>query len=160
MRGVGLRLLLIDDLHNIRGSGMASMLVELREIGSAAGVSLGCFATREIAYVLRQDEQLANRFELKTLPRWQVEDPDYARLLLTLERRLPLRCASDLTDPPLAEHILVRSDGLIGAVTRLLRQAAVEAVRMGYERIDRAMLDRVSVTTPAAIEVLATSERF
>ncbi len=160
MRGVGLRLLLVDDLHNIRGSGMASMLVELREIGSAAGVSLGCFATREIAYVLRQDEQLANRFELKTLPRWQVEDPDYARLLLTLEHRLPLRCASNLTDPALAEHIFARSDGLIGAVTRLLRQAAVEAVRMGHERIDRAILDRVSVTTPAAIEVLATSERF
>lgn len=50
--------------------------------------------------------------------------------------------------------------GLIGAVTRLLRQAAVEAVRTGHERIDRTMLDRVSVTTPAAIEVLATSERF
>lgn len=36
MRGVGLRLLLIDDLHNIRGSGVAPMLVELREIGSVA----------------------------------------------------------------------------------------------------------------------------
>ena len=67
MRRVGLRLLLIDDLHNIRGSGVGPVLVELREIGSVAGVSLGCFATREIAYALRQDEQLANRFELMTL---------------------------------------------------------------------------------------------
>ena len=44
-----LRLLLIDDLRNIRGSGVGPLLVELREIGSVAGVSLGCFATREIA---------------------------------------------------------------------------------------------------------------
>jgi hypothetical protein len=50
MLAVGLRLLLIDDLHDIRGSGVTSMLVELREIGSIVGVSLGCFATREIAY--------------------------------------------------------------------------------------------------------------
>jgi hypothetical protein len=161
MQSVGLRLLLIDDLHDIRGgSGLASMLVQLREIGSVAGVSLGCFATREIAYVLRQDDQLANRFELMTLPRWQIEDPDYWRLLHTFGQRLSLRFASNLTDPDLAADILARSDGLIGAITRLLRQAAVEAVRTGHERIDRGMLDRVRTASPAMIETLATSERF
>lgn len=160
MRRVGLRLLLIDDLHNIRGSGVGPVLVELREIGSVAGVSLGCFATREIAYALRQDEQLANRFELMTLPRWQIDDPDYWRLLQTFGRRLPLRLPSNLTDPTLAADILVRCDGLIGGVTRLLRQAAVQAVRLGHERIDRTMFDRVRSTTPAAIEALSTSERF
>jgi type II secretory pathway predicted ATPase ExeA len=161
MQTVRLRLLLIDDLHDIKGgSQLAPMLVQLREIGSVAGVSLGCFATREIAYTLRQDDQLANRFELMTLPRWQVEDPDYWRLLHTFGRRLPLARASNLTDPDLAAHILVRADGLIGAITRLLRQAAVEAVRTGHERIDRAMLDRVKTTSVAAIDTLTTSERF
>ena len=76
MQAVHLRLLLIDDLHDISGSRVSAMLVQLREIGSVAGVSLGCFATREIAHVLRQDDQLANRFELMTLPRWRIEDPD------------------------------------------------------------------------------------
>ena len=118
MQAVRLRLLLIDDLHDIRGgSRLAPMLVQLREIGSVAGVSLGCFATREIAYALRQDDQLANRFELMTLPRWQIEDGDYWRLLHTFGRRLPLARASNLTDPDLAAHILARADGLIGAIT-------------------------------------------
>ena len=161
MRAVGLRLLLIDDLHDIRGgSGLASMLVQLREIGSLVGVSLGCFATREIAYALRQDDQLANRFEVMTLPRWQIEDPDYWRLLHTFGRRLPLRRASNLTDPDTATDILARAHGLIGSITRLMRQAAVEAVRTGHERIDRAMLDRVRTASPAVIENLATSEQF
>jgi hypothetical protein len=160
MLAVGLRLLLIDDLHDIRGSGVTSMLVESREIGSVVGVSLGCFATREITYVPRQDEQFANRLELMTLPRWRIEDEDYWRLLHTFARRLPLRAPSNLIDPDLAAHILARADGLIGAVTRLSRQAAVEAVRTGHERIDRAMLDRVSTTTPATIQALASSERF
>src|SRR5208337_861314 len=101
MSRVGLRLLLIDDLHDIRGgSGLASMLVQLREIGSVVGVSLGCFATRDIAYALRQDDQLANRFEVMTLPRWQIEDPDYWRLLHTFGRRLPLRRSA----PPAASR--------------------------------------------------------
>ena len=160
MRSVGLRLLLIDDLHNIRGAGVGPLLVELREIGSVAGVSLGGFATKDIAYALRQDEQLANRFDLMTLPRWQIDEPDYWRLLATLERRLPLRAPSNLTDPELASHILLRSEGLIGAMTRLLRRAAVQAVRTGQERIDRAMLDRVASTTPARIEALAASEQL
>ena len=160
MARVGLRLLLIDDLHNIRGSGVGPILVELREIGAIAGVALGCFATKEITYALRQDDQLANRFELMTLPRWQIEDPDYWRLLHTFARRLPVRSPSDLTDPDLAAHIVARCDGLIGAVTRLLRQAAVQAIRTGHEQIDRAMLDRVKTTAPTAIEALATSEQF
>ena len=71
---------------------------------------------------------------------------------------MPLRAPSILTDPNLASHIITRSDGLIGAMTRLLRQAAVQAVRTGHERIDRTMLDRVTTTTPATIEALATSE--
>lgn len=160
MRRVGLRLLLIDDLHNIRGSGIAPILVELREIGSAAGVSLGCFATREIAYILRQDEQLANRFDLMTLPRWEIEDPDYWRLLYTVGRRLPLRRPSQFNDPELAAHILMRSEGLIGAATHLLRQAAVQAVRTGHERIDRVTLDQVRTSTPASLEALTASGRF
>lgn len=155
IRDVGLRLLLIDDLHNIRGSGVANMLVELRNLGSATGVSLGCFATKEIAYVLRQDEQMANRFDLMTLPRWRFEDPEYARLLATFEQRLPLHRKSDLTDPALAEQIMILADGLIGAIAALLRQAAVEAIRTGHERIDPSMLSRVSAPSSARIEAVA-----
>jgi hypothetical protein len=95
-----------------------------------------------------------------TLPRWRIDDRDYLRLLHTLGRRLPLRAASNLTDPELAEHIMLRSDGLIGAMTRLLRQAAVQAVRTAHEKIDRAMLDRVSTTTPARIEALAAADQL
>ena len=81
MRDVGLRLLLIDDLHNIRGVALAACWSNCGRSDRSLGVSIGGFATKEIAYVFRQDEQLANRFELMTLPRWQIEDPDYWRLL-------------------------------------------------------------------------------
>ena len=121
MHDAGLRLLLIDDLHNIRGSGVGSMLVELRNMGSITGVSLGCFATKEIAYALRQDEQMANRFELLTLPRWQFDDLEYAKLLATFEQQIPLWQSSGLTGSELAQHILVVAGGLIHAVTRELR---------------------------------------
>jgi hypothetical protein len=123
-------------------------------MGSVTGVSLGGFATKEIAYVLRQDEQMANRFELLTLPRWKFEDLEYAKLLATFERQLPLWQASGLTDPDLAQHILVMAVGLIGGVVAPLRQAAVEAIRTGHQRIDRSMLARVNGASPERIEAV------
>ncbi len=155
MQDVGLRLLLIDDLHNISGSGTGPILVELRSIGSVTGVSLGCFATKDIAQIFRRDEQLANRFELLTLPRWQLEDPDYPKLLAAFAQLLPLRRPSRLTDPDLAQFILTEAGGLIGGVANLLRQAAVEAIRTSHECIDRSMLARASCTLPERIEALA-----
>lgn len=155
MQDVGLRLLLIDDLHNINGSGTGPMLVDLRNIGSVTGVSLGCFATKDIAQIFRRDEQLANRFELLILPRWQMDDLDYAKLLATFAQQLPLRRPSHLTEPGLAQFILVTGGGLIGGIANLLRQAAVEAIRTGHKCIDRAMLDRTESTLPAQIEAVA-----
>lgn len=159
MLDVGLRLLLIDDLHNVKGTGVGPMLVELREIGSSTGVSLGCFATREIAYVLRQDEQLANRLEPYVLPRWAASDPDYPRLLATFEHYLPLWEPSGLAAPEMAGRILAHADGLIGGVAALLRRAAAEAVRTGRERIDAAMLEQAGVVSPAALEEVTLAAR-
>jgi hypothetical protein len=69
-------LLLIDDLHDIRGGSLlAPILVQLREIGSVASVSLGCFATREIVYVLRQDDQLTTSLDRRNA-RWAM--PGYS----------------------------------------------------------------------------------
>ncbi len=155
MQDVGLRLLLIDDLHNISGSGIGPMLVDLRNLGSVTGVSLGCFATKEIAAIFRRDEQLANRFELLTLPRWQLDDMDYAKLLATFAQQLPLRRPSQLTDPGMAQTILAAAGGLIGGIASLLRQAAVEAIRTGHECIDRTMLARAHSSLPERIAAIA-----
>ncbi len=119
--------LVLPEQHYSEAVG--SLLVELRNPGSVTGVSLGGFATKEIAYVLRQDEQLANRFELLTLPRWQFADVESGRLLATFERHMPLRQRSGLMDPALAREILLAADGLIGGVAGILRQAAVAAIR-------------------------------
>lgn len=159
MRAVRLRLMLIDDLHFIRGSGVGPILTELCLIGSATGASLGCFATREIAHVLRQDEQLANRLlPPMFLPRWQFEDVEYARLLATFERQLPLWEPSNLVEPGLARRILTMSGGTIGGIAGVLRQAAAEAVAVGYERIDHTVLERVGPAKPDDVDDIERSD--
>ena len=90
-----------------------------------------------------------------TLPRWQLADLDYGRLLATLEQRLPLRRPSRLTDAAMAEHLLIAADGLIGGITGLLRQAAITAIRSGRERIERSMLPSGVGLSSRRIEAMA-----
>ena len=78
---------------------MTALSGPLREIGSVAGVSLGGFATKDIAYALRQDEQLANRFDLMTLPRWRIDDPDYIPYLERIVAEHDVCAVVPLTDP-------------------------------------------------------------
>ena len=162
MHDAGLRLLLIDDLHNIRGSGVGSMLVELRNMGSITGVSLGCFATKEIAYALRQDEQMANRFELLTLPRWQFDDLEYAKLLATFEQQIPLWQSSGLTGSELAQHIQLGTAQRAGVAEQQQRPVALSG-RRGIAGRDQAahLLGRQRGGLPwrAAIPALDAAQR-
>ena len=50
---------------------------------------------------IQHDEQLANRFEPVALQRWSMGE-EYLRLLLSFERMLPLRKASNLIEDDLA----------------------------------------------------------
>ena len=117
----------------------------------------------DLIKALQNTLQGGGRPHMMTLPRWRIEDEDYWRLLHTFGRRLPLRVPSNLTGPdPAAQMILARADGLIGAVMTTIVAAGRgrSGPERGHERIDRTMLDRVSTTTPATIEALASSEQF
>ncbi|MBX7224086.1 MAG: hypothetical protein K1Y36_29490, partial [Blastocatellia bacterium] len=56
------------------------------------------------------------------------------------ERSLPLKQPSHLTELPLAARILDQSNGTIGGIANLLRQAAIQAIAAGSEKITLAGL--------------------
>jgi len=146
LRDIGLRLLVIDDLHNaLHGprSAVGRFTTRLRLIGDELGISLVCAGTREAAYALRTEDQLFNRFPVFALPRWQLDDPDYLLLLNSFSRVLPLRKPSHLADPLLATRILALAEHLIGEIAEILRCCATRAIRDGRELIDMAVLESI-----------------
>jgi hypothetical protein len=85
--------------------------------------------------VVADNPELLSRFQfVASLPRWS-DGPDYRNLLTAFARRLPLQRESDLTAPAMAAEILTYTDGTIGAVSKLLKAAAVTAITCGSERI-------------------------
>jgi hypothetical protein len=151
MQKVGLRLLVIDELHNVlsgKTGQQREVLNVLRYIGNELRLPIACLGTREAYLAIRSDDQLENRFEPFPLPRWD-NDADLGRLLASFEAILPLREPSDLSSPALRALILRRSEGTIGEISMLLNAAARLALSMGRERIDTTIIAEVSYHPPS-----------
>ena len=82
------------------------------------------------------------------LPRWELDEL-FLRLLMSFERMLPLKEASNLHEMTLATRLMSLSEGYIGELSQLLSAAAVHAIQSGREKIDGKVLDEIRWTSPS-----------
>jgi hypothetical protein len=153
LKGVGLRMLIIDEVHNVLTGPVTKQrqfLNVLKYLGNDLQIPLVGLGTKEALRAVQADPQLANRFEPAALPCWQLNQ-EFQMLLASFEQVLPLRKASRLADEQMARKLLVLSEGSLGELSLLLTSAAVYAVQSGAERIDEKVL--------AAIDWIPPSER-
>jgi len=151
MRATQVRLLIVDEVHNVlsgtRGQ-QRRMLNLFRWIGNELQIPLVAVGTAEALRAFQTDEQLANRFEPFPLPPWRYGD-EYRRLLSTLEAILPLRHPSHLGEPLIARKILALSEGILGEILTIVTRAAVRAVATGVEAITTEVLEETVFTPPS-----------
>jgi hypothetical protein len=151
MRATKVRLLVIDELHNLlSGTAMQQrrLLNVLRWLGNELQIPLVGVGTAEALRAIRSDEQLVNRFEPWPLPLW-TDDEEYRRLLSTLEAVLPLRKPSHLTDPAMAARILSAAEGVLGEIIAIVIRAAVKAIETGTEAISPRMIEGAGFIRPS-----------
>lgn len=151
MRATNVRLLVIDELHNLlSGTAMQQrrLLNVLRWLGNELQIPLVGVGTTEALRAIRSDEQLVNRFEPFPLPVW-TDDDEYRRLLSTLEAVLPLRRPSNLTDPAMTARILSAAEGVLGEIIAIVVRAAVKAIETGAETISPRMIERAGFIRPS-----------
>jgi hypothetical protein len=152
MRSTNVKLLIVDEAQNLLSGSrdqQRRVLNVLRWLGNELQIPLVAVGTPEALRAIQSDEQLANRFEPVALPTWRVGD-DYQRLLATLEAVLPLRQASNLSEPVLANRILATTEGVLGEIVTLVTRVAVLAVSSGTESISVDSLDQVGFISPSA----------
>jgi hypothetical protein len=142
LRAVGVRVLVIDELHNVlagRADTRREFLNLLRFLGNELRLPLVGVGTREAYLAIRSDDQLENRFEPYTLPRWEP-DEQAASLLASFAASFPQRGRSHIATPEMARYVFTRAEGTIGEVTALLTDAAVAAIETGEEAINQRTL--------------------
>lgn len=137
MRTCEVRLLVIDELHNLLcgpTSRQRELLGLLRYLGNELRIPIAALGTKDAYLALRLDDQLENRFEPFVLARWN-DDEETGRLLASFEALLPLRELSSLGSPIVRRAIVEKTDGLIGEISQLLTTATVRALMSSREAI-------------------------
>jgi hypothetical protein len=137
MRSVKCRILVVDEFHSL----LTGTPIKQREVMNA--IKLLCnelaipivgVGTREAVRVLHTDPQHASRFDVVSLPLWELNQ-DFQRLLAGFEKVLPLKHRSELFRPQLASALHAISEGNLGNLHKLLIECALEAIRNGSEQI-------------------------
>jgi type II secretory pathway predicted ATPase ExeA len=151
LRATSVRLLVIDEVHNILSGSrdqQRRFLNLLRWLGNELQIPLVAVGTSDALRAIQSDDQLANRFTPFSLPPWRF-DAEYLRMLNTLEAMLPLRERSSLEEPAVAQKILSAAEGILGEVVNLVTTAAVAAVVSGEERIRIERVEDIGFIPPS-----------
>ncbi|MTE16918.1 TniB family NTP-binding protein [Nocardia aurantiaca] len=141
-RTCGVRMLVIDELHNVlggRGNVQREFLNLLRFLGNSLRIPLVGVGIRDAYLAIRSDDQLENRFAPFALPRWEPGGEACA-LLASFAAAFPLRRPSPIATEEMASYLLTRCEGTIGELAALLTAAAVAAIESGEEEINQRTL--------------------
>jgi hypothetical protein len=142
-RACHVRMLIIDEFHSL----LTGSAIKQREVMNA--IKLLCnelaipivgVGTREAVRVLHVDPQHASRFDVMSLPTWELNQ-DFQRLLSGFEKVLPLKNPSRLFQPEIASLLHTISEGNIGNLHRLLIECSKEAITGGQEFISKSIIE-------------------
>lgn len=142
-RACHVKMLIIDEFHSL----LTGSAIKQREVMNA--IKLLCnelaipivgVGTREAVRVLHTDPQHASRFDIMSLPLWELNQ-NYQRLLAGFEKILPLKKSSKIHHPELASLFHTISEGNIGNLHRLLIECATEAIKSRKEMIDKTIIE-------------------
>lgn len=147
------KLVLIDEIHRLNprtsnGAEAADWLKDLTERVGATFVYAGIDVTTSTVFSGVRGAQLAGRASLidcGALPARAGGREPFRELIAALEAALDLRSHRTGRLPRLAPYLHERTAGRIGSLARLIRQAAIEAILDGHERITKALLDSIAL---------------
>ncbi len=148
---LNLKIFIIDEIHNIlHGSynKQRGFLTVLKYLANELKIGIIAAGTKDAVRVINTDPQLANRFEPVILHKWKMNE-DYLRFLMSFERLLPLKEKSKLIEKELSHKILAISEGTIGEISKVIKEAAILAIENGYESIQPEMLESIPYMSPS-----------
>lgn len=152
LKRIGVLMLIIDEIHDLLAGTPAQQrvfLAVIKHLSIELQIPLVGVGLEEASVLLKSDPQLANRFRTARLPRWEM-GKEYLRLLASFEAMLPLKEPSNLIAPQCAQKVLGMSEGLIGEISSILKEAAIHAIKTKKEKIDIDVLNKIRWVQPSA----------
>lgn len=157
LKGIQLKVLIIDELHNIlAGTSVKQQqfLNMIKYLSNELQISIVGCGTGDLLRAVSIDPQIQNRFIPEVLPKWSM-NKEFRQLLMSFEQVLPLRKKSGLYEPVLASKILAMCEGTIGELSVLLNMAAIYAIKQNHEQITLDVLNACGYISPSDRTMMA-----
>ncbi|QUE31242.1 TniB family NTP-binding protein [Francisella philomiragia] len=137
MKLCNVKMLIIDEIHNLLSGTAAkqrAVMNAIKNLGNELLIPIIGIGTKDAALVLHSDPQHASRFDIVTLPKWDL-DKDFRSLLKSFEMKLPLKEASNLASKEKATLLYTISEGNLGDLHKLLIECCITALETNVESI-------------------------
>lgn len=153
-RKCGVEMLIVDELqHFINRDGKRKVLETVtdwfKDLIKGTGIACVFVGLPEAEAVLKANPQLARLFgdPYTIVPfEWDIKRPatilEFRTLLQDIEAMLPLREASYLSASETAYRCYEACGGIFGLLMKLIRSAAIQALKTGKEQLDYPLLAR------------------
>lgn len=145
------RILIIDEIHNA-SCGLPNQQREflnwIKRLSNELSISIVAAGTSDAFDVINSDPQIAHRFKPINLNRWTY-NKEFAQLLYTFEGLLPLKDQSKIFEQAKAQKILSMSEGYIGEIAMILREAFRYCMESGLESISTDVLNEINYASPS-----------
>lgn len=146
LRRNNVKMLIIDEMNSLLCGSPAKqrqVMNALKNMCNMIKIPIVGFGTREAVRVLHTDPQHVSRFRVVPLPLWAC-DEHFQKLIFNFEGVLPLQQPSNLAEPAMVKLLFKLSNGNLGNLREILREAAKLAITHGKEHIDKQLLESVS----------------
>jgi hypothetical protein len=156
----GTSVVICDELHNISlttkaGAEVSDTLKYFSERIPATFIYAGINVEREGLFTGTRGEQIAGRFTMIRTIGFPYTS-DWKSVVATLESTLRLHDHQPGTLSDLDRYLHGRTSGMIGSLSALIREAALDAILTGTEKITKKALDTIDLDHAADTKPEAT----
>lgn len=133
-------ILIIDEADRLKPETFA----DVRDIYDKLAISVVLVGTDRLDAVIKCDEQVYNRF--RACHRFgKLSGEDFKKTVALWEQKvLNLPVASNLTSKEMLRILITGTEGYIGRMDELLREAAIRSLSSGFKKVDRKILEEVA----------------
>ncbi|MGV9239259.1 ATP/GTP-binding protein, partial [Streptomyces nigra] len=151
---LGTVLVLVDEIHNLdlttrNGAEASDQLKYLSERIAATFVLAGLDVETSTLFQGTRGQQIAGRYTvIPSRPfghKNRADKEHWQALVATMEDSLRLHTHRPGSLVAMADYLHERTGGLIGSLSQLIREAAVDAIDTGTEKITKRMLDAIEL---------------
>lgn len=134
------KLIIIDEIQNVlQGpyNKMTQLITSLKTLNNTTAIPIILAGTQDAMSAISIDNQTKSRFKPLELPNWN-NDENFSRFVTTIEAMLPLKKASNFyQNYELLTYLHELSNGCIGEVIDILKDASIYAIRTKSEKITK-----------------------